>query len=99
MKRKLFSRISFSHHRFRQHRETAADPGEATDLGKTSKLHRAVERARNLENRVGNIWIRHIGFISGVKKQKGVMSPGVINPSLQLLPRRNCAGWIVRKTK
>src|SRR6516225_2108681 len=86
-------------HRFRHHRKSTANTGEAAVLRKAAQLNRAVERTRYLENRMRNFRIGDIRLVRGVEEQKRIVFACVINPARELGARRHGASWIVWKTK
>src|SRR6476620_1779579 len=86
-------------HRFRQHRKSTAHTGETAVFRKAPQLNRALERTRDLENRVRNFRIGDVRLIRSVKKQERVVFVRVFDPVRELVARSDGTSWIVRKTK
>src|SRR5262249_11239255 len=99
MQRQPSSVSASREHRFWQHRESTADTGETPVLRKAAQLNRALERTRDLENRMRNFGIGNVRLVCGVEKQKRVVFAGVLNPARELVARSDGTSWIVWETK
>src|SRR5438132_11956700 len=99
MERQFFPEIGASEQRLRHHRKTATDAGEAANFRKTSELDRAFVPAFDFKNRMRNFWIGNVSFVSGVEQNERIMLTRVINPTGELLARRDRAGRGVGQTK
>src|SRR4030095_9212174 len=86
-------------HRFRHHRKSTADTGEAAVLRKAAQLNRALERTGDLENRMRNFRIGNVRLVRGIEEQNPIMSARVIDPARELRARCDGTSWIVWKTK
>src|SRR6476619_3581780 len=86
-------------HRFRHHRKTTAHTGEAAVLRKAAKINRALERTRDLENRMRNFRIGNVRLVRGVEEQKRIMFVRVSDPARELCARCHGTRWVVWKTK
>src|SRR5262245_13373894 len=86
-------------HRFRHHRKTTAHTGEAAVLRKTAQFNRALERPRDLKNRMRNFRIGDVRLVGGIEEQKRIVFVRVIDPARKL--RAQCDGTrrVVWKTE
>src|SRR5215471_18437411 len=73
MQREPSSVSASPQHRFRHHRKSTTNTGEAAVLRKTAQLNRALERTRYLENGMRNFRIGDIRLVRGVEEQKRIV--------------------------
>src|SRR5580704_11589382 len=85
--------------RFRQDRKSASHTSKTPVFRKAPKLDRTVMGTRDLVNGVGDRGVGDVSFIGGIVENDRPIPESVVNPRLELFPRRDRPGRIIWKAE